>query len=71
VIRGDRHYGRQEAMAWCERNGVQYVLGLSKNATLDAVVYAKADEVRTRRAIEKPDVVRDYAETGTLILRPP
>lgn len=63
TIRGDGHYGRREAMAWCEQNGVQYVLGLSKNATLDGLVYAKADEVRTKRAIEKLDVVRDYTET--------
>jgi Transposase DDE domain group 1 len=63
TIRGDGHYGRREAMAWCEQNGVQYILGLSKNATLDALVYAKADEVRTRRAIDKLDVVRDYTET--------
>ena len=63
VIRGDSHYGRREAMAWCEQNGVQYVFGLSKNATLDALVYAKADEVRTRRAIGGLDVVRDYTET--------
>jgi Transposase DDE domain group 1 len=63
TIRGDSHYGRREAMAWCEQNGVQYVLGLPKNATLDALVYAKADEVRTRRAISQADVVRDYTET--------
>lgn len=63
TIRGDGHYGRREAMAWCEQNGVQYVLGLSKNATLDALVYAKADEVRTKRAIERLDVARDYTET--------
>lgn len=50
-------------MAWCEQNGVQYVLGLSKNAILDALVYAKADEVRTKRAIGQLDVVRDYTET--------
>ena len=62
-IRGDGHYGRPEAMAWCEQNSVQYVLGLSKNGILDALVYAKADEVRTRRAIEKLEVVRDYTET--------
>ena len=63
TVRGDGHYGRREAMAWCENNGVQYVLGLSKNATLDALIYAKADEVRVRRAITQADVVRDYAET--------
>jgi hypothetical protein len=63
TIRGDGHYGRREAMAWCEENGIRYVFGLSGNAILDALVDVKADEVRTRRAIGKLDVVRDYTET--------
>jgi hypothetical protein len=63
TIRGDGHYGRREAMQWCEENGIRYVFGLSKNPTLDALVYDKADEVRTRRAVSKADVVRDYTET--------
>jgi hypothetical protein len=28
TIRGDGHYGRPEVMAWCEANGVDYILGL-------------------------------------------
>jgi Transposase DDE domain group 1 len=63
TIRGDGHYGRRQAMEWCEQNSIQYVFGLSKNPTLDALVYAKADEVRTRRATAKLDLVRDYTET--------
>jgi hypothetical protein len=63
TIRGDGHYGRREAMEWCEKNAVQYIFGLSKNATLDGLVYAKADEVRTRRAKGKLELVRDYTET--------
>jgi hypothetical protein len=63
TIRGDGHYGRREAMAWCEENRIHYLFGLSKNAVLDDLVYAKADEVRTRRAVSKADVVRDYTET--------
>ena len=63
TVRGDSHYGRREAMDWCEEKAVQYVFGLSKNDTLDARVFAKADEVRTRRAIGNLDAVRDYAET--------
>jgi Transposase DDE domain group 1 len=63
TIRGDGHYGRRQAMEWCENNAVQYVFGLSKNPTLDALVYAKADEVRTKRAKAKLDLVRDYTET--------
>jgi hypothetical protein len=27
-IRGDAHYGRDEAMTWCENNGVDYIFGL-------------------------------------------
>ena len=50
-------------MDWCEENAVQYVFGLSKNETLDALVFAKADEVRTRRAIGNLDAVRDFTET--------
>jgi hypothetical protein len=63
TVRGDGHYGRRQAMEWCEKNGIQYVFGLSKNPTLDALVYAKADEVRTRRARGKLELVRDYTET--------
>jgi len=64
TIRGDGHYGRREAMAWCEENAVRYVFGLSKNHTLDALVYARADEVRTKRAKGRLDLVRDYTETA-------
>jgi hypothetical protein len=63
TVRGDSHYGRREAMDWCEENAVQYVFGLSKNETLDALVFDKADEVRTRRAIGNLDAVRDFTET--------
>jgi hypothetical protein len=43
TIRGDSHYGRHEAMDWCERNGVRYVFGLAGNAILDARVFTKTD----------------------------
>jgi len=38
TIRGDSHYGRPEAMDWCEKNGVNYVFGIAGNAALDAKV---------------------------------
>lgn len=63
TIRGDGHYGRREVMAWCEANNVQYVLGLSKNATLDAQVFTATDAACVKRALGKLDVVRDYTET--------
>ena len=46
TIRGDSHYGRREAMDWCEQNGVQYVFGLAENKALDALVFAETDAVR-------------------------
>jgi hypothetical protein len=63
TIRGDSHYGRREAMDWCEKKGIQYVFGLSKNAILAAQVFTKADEVCVRRATANLEVVRDYTET--------
>ena len=63
TIRGDSHYGRREAIEWCEDNAVQYVFGLSKNPVLDAQVFDKSDEVCVRRAVGNLDAVRDYAET--------
>jgi hypothetical protein len=34
VVRGDSHYGRPEAMAWCERQRIGYVFGLAGNPVL-------------------------------------
>ena len=34
VLRGDSGFCREEIMTWCEGNGVDYVLGLAKNAVL-------------------------------------
>jgi hypothetical protein len=52
VVRGDNHYGRHEAMEWCEQQGVDYVLGYgSGNSVLDAMVRADADALCVKRAI--------------------
>ncbi len=63
IIRGDSHYGRREAMDWCEANSVDYLFGLSGNAVLAARVFARAGEVCVRRAAGDPDAARDYTET--------
>jgi hypothetical protein len=64
TIRGDSHYGRWEAMEWCEQNGVQYVFGLAKNKALDALVEAKTQAVNVRwAAASEVAVLRDYTET--------
>ena len=37
IIRGDSGFCREAIMAWCEGNGVDYVLGLAKNERLNAL----------------------------------
>ena len=59
--RGDSHYGRTEAMAWCEENGVDYIFGLSGNPVLHRLAYEVADELRVRRAEAGADWMRGFA----------
>jgi hypothetical protein len=63
TFRGDGHYARPEAMAWCEDNGIDYVFGLPGSKPLSRKVDDAADAVRTERAVSDKPVVRDYAET--------
>ncbi len=63
TLRGDGHYACPEVMAWCEDNGLTYVFGLAGTKPLAKKVEAKADAIRTQRAIQDRDVVRGYAET--------
>ena len=43
TFRGDSHYGRTEAMAWCEDNGVDYIFGLAGNPVLHRFAYGVAE----------------------------
>ena len=63
TIRGDSHYARPEAMAFCEQNGLSYLFGLAGTRPLTAKVQDVADAVRTRRAVEDREVIRGFAET--------
>src|SRR6202162_1033110 len=63
TIRGDGHYGREEAMTWCENYGIDYIFGLSGNVVLDRLVEAAADDIRVRRAVNQAEVLRGFAET--------
>jgi hypothetical protein len=63
LFRGDSHYARPEAMAWCEDNGIGYVFGLAGSKPLSAKVEVDADAVRTDRAVTGKAIVRGYAET--------
>ena len=64
TVRGDGHYGRPEVMDWCEANGVDYLFGLPGNRVLDRLIDEAADDVRTRRALEKKPCLRGFTETA-------
>ena len=57
VVRGDSHYGRHEAMEWCESQGISYIFGYGGgNAVLDAMVREDTKALcadRARRGVEK------------------
>jgi hypothetical protein len=46
VIRGDSGFCRDEIMTWCEENGVDYVLGLAKNARLIRAIGGELHRVK-------------------------
>src|SRR5487761_939124 len=53
TIRGDSGFCREELMTWCEDHGVEYVLGLAKNARLKASIGPEVEQAAA-----------EYAETG-------
>ena len=63
LFRGDSHYGRVEAMEWCENNDLTYILGLAPNKVLADQLFPERDECCVRRAIEQLDKVRTFAAT--------
>jgi hypothetical protein len=62
LVRGDSHYGRPEAMSWCERNRVGYAFGLAGNKVLLRRVAGLAEEVAMRRIQGEAVKVRRYGE---------
>jgi hypothetical protein len=62
LVRGDSHYGRPEAMTWCERNRVGYVFGLAGSPVLLAEVAALAEDAAVRRAQGEALKVRRFGE---------
>ena len=63
LLRGDSHYGRPEALDWCEDNAIGYIFGLSVNAVLAARVAPLAEDVALRRLTREPEAkVRRYAD---------
>jgi hypothetical protein len=62
LVRGDSHYGRPEAMSWCERNRVAYILGLAGNKVLLAQVAGLAEDAAVSRVEGEATKVRRYSE---------
>ena len=61
-MRGDSHYGRPEAMTWCEQNRVGYVFGLAGNQVLLARVAALAEDAALGRVRGEAEKVRRFGE---------
>ena len=58
--RGDSHYGRLEAMTWCEANAAGFIFGLAGNAVLDGLCREAADDLCVRRAEEGAEKMRAF-----------
>lgn len=62
VVRADSGFCRDDLMAWCESNGVQYVLGLAGNERLVARIAPemKAAERKAKRTGQPARVFADF-----------
>ena len=61
VVRADSGFARDELMTWCEANRVDYVLGLSRNDRLVAMIAPQLEDVR-REAERTGQAVRSFWE---------
>jgi len=62
LVRGDSHYGRIEAMTWCERKGIGYIFGLAGNKVLLRKIADLAEDVAVRRVEGEAEKVRRHGE---------
>jgi hypothetical protein len=61
LVRGDSHYGRDEAMEWCEETqGVDYVFAFASNDVLHALTREAADAIAVQRALSGGDKLRGF-----------
>jgi len=61
LVRGDSHYGRVEAMEWCEEQGVDYIFGFGGNPVLRAMTQGVADALCVERATSSAAKLRSFA----------
>jgi len=60
IWRGDSHYGRAEAMDWCDDNNAGYIFGFPGNSVLDAMTANAADHLRFWHAFSDTPKSRCY-----------
>ncbi len=61
VVRADSAFAREEIMAWCETNGVEYVIGMARNTRLEGMILAEM-AVAGRRREETGGAAREFAD---------
>src|SRR6266700_533598 len=78
IVRGDSHYARTQAMAWCERKRIGYICGLAGNSVLlrrdGELHYAAASWKTERRVIARVEAGPQGADsrfTVTNLAGPP
>ena len=62
ILRGDSGFTREEIMAWCEANKVDYVLGLAKNSRLTGKIANElsAAEIEHERTCKAARCFKDF-----------
>ena len=48
IVRGDSGFAREEIMHYCEENGLDFIIGLAKNARLNEEIKQELQEVKER-----------------------
>lgn len=61
IVRADSGFCREELLGWCERNNVQYVIGLARNQRLRARIEREMNQASERQA-ETGEAAREFAE---------
>jgi Transposase DDE domain group 1 len=61
ILRGDSAFCRRRILAWCERNGVYYVVGLAKNKRLNAMTRLQRERLAHQFATTQSKQ-REFAE---------
>jgi hypothetical protein len=63
ILRADSGFAREELMAWCEQHGVDYILGLARNARLQRALGGELAQAREQfeQSGEATRIFRDFS----------